>query len=53
LIQEKALPAMVDQFGWCTWDAFYLTVDPAGVWQGVSEFADAGLPLRFLIIDDG
>ncbi|KAJ1276937.1 hypothetical protein BS78_05G254900 [Paspalum vaginatum] len=53
LIQEKALPAMADKFGWCTWDAFYLTVDPAGVWQGVSEFADAGLPPRFLIIDDG
>jgi len=32
LIEEKALPAMADRFGWCTWDAFYLTVDPAGVW---------------------
>ncbi|KAJ1276943.1 hypothetical protein BS78_05G255300 [Paspalum vaginatum] len=53
LIQEKALPAMADKFGWCTWDAFYLTVDPAGVWQGASELADAGLPPRFLIIDDG
>ncbi|KAJ1276925.1 hypothetical protein BS78_05G254000, partial [Paspalum vaginatum] len=53
LIQEKALPAMADRFGWCTWDAFYLTVDPAGVWQGVSEFVDAGLPPRFVIIDDG
>ncbi|KAG0530889.1 hypothetical protein BDA96_05G226000 [Sorghum bicolor] len=53
LVQEKALPAMADRFGWCTWDAFYLTVDPVGVWQGVSEFADAGVPPRFLIIDDG
>ncbi|WVZ49869.1 hypothetical protein U9M48_001192 [Paspalum notatum var. saurae] len=44
---------MADKFGWCTWDAFYLTVDPAGVWQGGSELADAGLPPRFLIIDDG
>ncbi|XP_062182807.1 stachyose synthase [Phragmites australis] len=53
LIQEKALPPMADRFGWCTWDAFYLTVDPAGVWQGVSEFSNAGVPPRFLIIDDG
>ncbi|CAL4915839.1 unnamed protein product [Urochloa decumbens] len=53
LIQEKALPPIVDRFGWCTWDAFYLTVDPAGVWQGVSELAGAGLPPRFVIIDDG
>ncbi|CAL4990655.1 unnamed protein product [Urochloa decumbens] len=53
LIQEKSLPAMVDRFGRCTWDAFYLTVDPAGIWQGVSELAAADLPPRFVIIDDG
>ncbi|KAF0896472.1 hypothetical protein E2562_024334 [Oryza meyeriana var. granulata] len=53
LIEEKALPPMAERFGWCTWDAFYLTVDPAGVWQGVSELADAGVPPRFVIIDDG
>uniref|UniRef100_A0A453A3I0 galactinol--sucrose galactosyltransferase n=1 Tax=Aegilops tauschii subsp. strangulata TaxID=200361 RepID=A0A453A3I0_AEGTS len=53
LIEEKALPPMAERFGWCTWDAFYLTVDPAGVWQGVAEFTDAGVPPRFVVIDDG
>nr|CAB3490538.1 unnamed protein product [Digitaria exilis] len=53
LIEEKSLPAMADKFGWCTWDAFYLAVDPAGIWQGMSELAGAGIPPRFLIIDDG
>lgn len=53
LLEEKSVPPMVNKFGWCTWDAFYLTVDPAGVWQGVKEFADGGLSPRFLIIDDG
>ncbi|XBJ21220.1 hypothetical protein VPH35_011911 [Triticum aestivum] len=53
LMEEKALPPMAERFGWCTWDAFYLTVDPAGVWQGVSEFTDAGVPPRFIVIDDG
>jgi stachyose synthetase len=55
LIQEKALPAMADRLGWCTWDAFYLTVDPVGIWQGVSEFANAGVGVlpRFLMINDG
>ncbi|KAK3156744.1 hypothetical protein QOZ80_2AG0111280 [Eleusine coracana subsp. coracana] len=53
LLEEKALPPIMDRFGWCTWDAFYLTVDPAGVWRGVSELAGAGLPPRFLVIDDG
>lgn len=53
LLEEKSVPSFVDRFGWCTWDAFYLTVDPLGVWHGVKDFDDAGLPLRFLIIDDG
>lgn len=53
LIEEKSAPPLVNKFGWCTWDAFYLTVDPAGVWSGVKEFADGGLSPRFLIIDDG
>ncbi|GLT42657.1 hypothetical protein SLA2020_166460 [Shorea laevis] len=53
LLEEKNLPSLVDKFGWCTWDAFYLTVDPAGVWQGVKEFTDGGVAPRFIIIDDG
>ncbi|KAL3531548.1 hypothetical protein ACH5RR_010870 [Cinchona calisaya] len=53
LLEEKSVPPLVNKFGWCTWDAFYLTVDPAGVWHGVKEFADGGLSLRFLVIDDG
>ncbi|KAK3034630.1 hypothetical protein RJ639_033585, partial [Escallonia herrerae] len=53
LLEEKSVPPIVDKFGWCTWDAFYLAVEPAGIWHEVQEFADAGLRLRFLIIDDG
>ncbi|XP_073053919.1 LOW QUALITY PROTEIN: stachyose synthase-like [Primulina eburnea] len=53
LIEEKSAPPLVDKFGWCTWDAFYLTVEPAGIWHGIKEFADGGLTPRFLIIDDG
>lgn len=53
LLEEKSLPPLVDKFGWCTWDAFYLTVDPLGVWHGMKDFAEGGVPPRFLIIDDG
>lgn len=53
LLEEKQVPSLVDKFGWCTWDAFYLTVEPAGVWQGVKDFVDGGISPRFLIIDDG
>ena len=30
LLEDKVLPKIVDEFGWCTWDAFYLKVHPAG-----------------------
>lgn len=53
LIEEKTAPPLVNKFGWCTWDAFYLTVEPAGVWNGLEEFSSGGLTPRFLIIDDG
>lgn len=53
LLEEKKLPKIVDKFGWCTWDACYLTVDPATIWTGVKEFEDAGVCPKFIIIDDG
>lgn len=53
LLEEKTIPNLVDKFGWCTWDAFYLTVEPTGVWQGVKEFSEGGFSPRFIIIDDG
>ncbi|CAI9104877.1 OLC1v1003661C2 [Oldenlandia corymbosa var. corymbosa] len=53
LLEEKSVPPIVDKFGWCTWDAFYLSVDPQGVWYGVKEFSDGGLTPSFIIIDDG
>jgi stachyose synthetase len=53
LLEEKSAPNLVDKFGWCTWDAFYLTVEPVGVSHGVNDFVEAGVPPRFLIIDDG
>lgn len=53
LLEEKKLPNIVDKFGWCTWDACYLTVDPATIWTGVKEFEDGGVCPKFIIIDDG
>jgi raffinose synthase len=50
---EKQLPAFVDQFGWCTWDAFYRDVSQEGVRQGLENFAAGGVSPRLLILDDG
>ncbi|PKA56705.1 Galactinol--sucrose galactosyltransferase [Apostasia shenzhenica] len=53
LLEEKTLPPIVDKFGWCTWDAFYLNVHPAGVRQGVEGLSAGGCPPAMVLIDDG
>ncbi|VVB06957.1 unnamed protein product [Arabis nemorensis] len=53
LLEEKKLRKIVDKFGWCTWDACYLTVDPATIWTRVKEFEEGGVCPKFIIIDDG
>lgn len=50
---DKPLPDFVDQFGWCTWDAFYHNVSPANVRAGLASFAAGGVAPRLLILDDG
>ncbi|KFK33108.1 hypothetical protein AALP_AA6G332100 [Arabis alpina] len=53
LMDEKSPPGIVDKFGWCTWDAFYLTVNPDGVHEGVKCLVDGGCPPGLVLIDDG
>ncbi|CAK7329061.1 unnamed protein product [Dovyalis caffra] len=53
LLEEKTPPGIVDKFGWCTWDAFYLTVHPQGVWDGVKGLVEGGCPPGLVLIDDG
>jgi raffinose synthase len=53
LLEEKTPPGIVDKFGWCTWDAFYLTVHPKGVREGVKGLVEGGCPPGMVLIDDG
>lgn len=53
LRREKTLPDFVDQFGWCTWDAFYHAVSAAKVLEGLRSFHRGGVTPRFVILDDG
>ncbi|MGI4792351.1 MAG: Sip1-related alpha-galactosidase [Janthinobacterium lividum] len=50
---DKPLPAFVDQFGWCTWDAFYSEVSHDKVRQGLTSFQGSGVSPKYLILDDG
>ncbi|KAK9987920.1 hypothetical protein SO802_028159 [Lithocarpus litseifolius] len=53
LLEEKIPPGIVDKFGWCTWDAFYLSVHPQGVLEGVKGLVDGGCPPGLVLLDDG
>ena len=53
LREEKSLPAFIDDFGWCTWDAFYQEVSPGKLREGLEAFQAGGLSPKFLILDDG
>ena len=53
LLEEKSPPGIVDKFGWCTWDAFYLKVHPEGVLEGVRRLSEGGCPPGLVLIDDG
>ena len=53
LLRDKPVPDFVDDFGWCTWDAFYKDVTPDKVLQGLQSLHDAGVPPKLLILDDG
>ncbi|KAL5192078.1 putative galactinol--sucrose galactosyltransferase 2 [Glycine soja] len=52
-LENKRIPAHLDWFGWCTWDAFYTEVSPNGIREGLQSFSNGGCSPKFIIIDDG
>ena len=52
-LDAKEVPRHVDDFGWCTWDAFYSEVKPRDVLDGVASLRAAGIQPRTVILDDG
>jgi raffinose synthase len=52
-LNEKQVPASLDYFGWCSWDAFYSSVSAAGIFKGVQSLQEGNTPPKFVIIDDG
>ena len=50
---KKPLVPGTDKFGYCTWDAFYSSVDGDKVQTAVDSLKAIGVPPKFVIIDDG
>ncbi|MCX6896647.1 MAG: Sip1-related alpha-galactosidase [Verrucomicrobia bacterium] len=53
LRRDKPTPDFVNDFGWCTWDAFYKKVSPEKIRAGLESFKAGQIEPRFLILDDG
>jgi raffinose synthase len=53
LTSQQSPPAFLNDFGWCTWDAFYQDVSHAELVRGLESFRAGGVAPRFLILDDG
>ncbi len=53
LKKERTLPAMFGDFGYCTWNSFYTDVSAEKIYRKLDEFREKGIPVRWMIIDDG
>ena len=50
---EKEYPEMAEYLGWCSWNAFYQDVDEKGLLAKLAELKEKGVPLGWMLIDDG
>jgi hypothetical protein len=53
LRRAKRFPECLEYLGWCTWDAFYRDVTADKIRAQLAHFRELGLPLGFVLIDDG
>lgn len=53
LKKNKEYPEMFNGLGWCTWNAFYHDVSAEGIRSKLREFQQKGVPIKWIIIDDG
>lgn len=51
--ERKTYPAILDRLGWCSWDAFYHQVNEEGLLAKAEELQKLGLPVGWVMIDDG
>ncbi|WP_257284792.1 Sip1-related alpha-galactosidase [Endozoicomonas sp. SESOKO1] len=50
---QRTLPEVFKYLGWCSWDACYLDVNEDAVIAKAREFQSKGVPLKWMLVDDG
>jgi len=53
LREERPLPEIFRGFGWCTWNSFYAQVTGEKIFTKLDEFREKGIPVKWVLIDDG
>ncbi len=51
-LDRKTFPSVLEYLGWCSWDAFQIRVNEAGLCEKADEFLAKKIPVRWCIIDD-
>ncbi|MFC4599514.1 Sip1-related alpha-galactosidase [Cohnella hongkongensis] len=49
----KTYPETLEYLGWCSWDAFYHQVNAESLLNKAGELHEAGIPAKWIMIDDG
>ncbi|WP_066174947.1 Sip1-related alpha-galactosidase [Bacillus marinisedimentorum] len=50
---ERNYPEVFEYLGWCSWDAFYHEVSETKLLEKMAELNRHGLPVKWVMIDDG
>jgi hypothetical protein len=50
---QKTLPEPFGWLGWCSWNAYQQTVDEEKILASAQSLRDKGIPVGFMLIDDG
>jgi raffinose synthase len=53
LREDKQLPPTFDRLGWCSWNAYGPNIDAKKILESTSSLRAKGIPLGFVILDDG
>ncbi|MFD1637340.1 Sip1-related alpha-galactosidase [Evansella tamaricis] len=53
LRKDKEYPKVLDELGWCSWDAFYKEVNEEGILEKMQELKEKDVPVKWVMIDDG
>ncbi|HJA94176.1 MAG TPA: alpha-galactosidase [Candidatus Eisenbergiella merdipullorum] len=51
--EQKTYPAVFEELGWCSWDAFYTDISEDKVRAKARELSEKKIPVRWMLLDDG